>query len=66
MGGLIIHYLATIKYTYDSQSKTFDTVKEAEQWLDSINNNLQYTTFITEYNNKWERVGGFVYTEEAK
>ena len=62
----MIHYLATIKRHYDSESKTFDTIADAEQWLDENNNNHENVTFIDEYDNNWWKVGGFIYTEGTK
>jgi len=41
----------------------FDTEKKAEQWLDSNNNNAEYTTYIDIYNDKWEKVDSITYTE---
>lgn len=59
-------YLATIITGIDTFSMTFDTVKDAMNWLDQNNNNGELTTTIEEYNDKWEKVDGFFYTEEKK
>ena len=58
-----MHYLATIKMHYDSSSMMFPTEKEAKEWLDSQNNNLEHTTIVTIYDDKWNEIGSYVYTE---
>ena len=55
-------YLATILMGIDSYSQSFNTIAEAERWLDENNNNMEFTTIIDEYNDKWEKVDGFFYT----
>lgn len=59
-------YLATVVMGIESYSKSFNTVGEAERWLDQNNNNGQLTTIIDEYNDKWEKVDGFFYTKEKE
>ena len=59
-------YLATIKYPHTTHSMLFKSITEAEQWLDSKNNNMQYTTLIEEFNERWEKVSGFFYTEAKR
>ena len=59
-------YLATIKQHYDTSSKSFKSKKEAEDWLNSQNNNYEYTTVITVYNDKWEEVDSYIYTMGEK
>lgn len=59
-------YLATVVMGNESYSKSFNTVGEAERWLDQNNNNGQLTTIIDEYNDKWEKVDGFFYTKEKE
>jgi len=58
-------YLATIKLAYDTSSQTFDTQKEAEQWLDSQNNNNQHTAIVTIYDNSegWIMKDWYVYNQ---
>lgn len=56
-------YLATIKLGQDSSSKTFDTIKQAKDWLDSQNNNLEHATIISELDEKWHITDWFYYTE---
>ena len=58
-----MRYLATIKLGEDSSSKTFDTIKQAKDWLDSQNNNLEHTTIISELDKNWHIVDWFYYTE---
>ena len=61
---LIIKYLATIKYSHtDSYCQSFDTIKEAKEWLDKHNNNYEYTTIISELDKNWEVKDWFYYTE---
>jgi len=61
-----MRYLATIKLGTDSSSKTFDTIKEAKDWLDSQNNNLEHTTIISELDKSWHIVDWFYYTKGAE
>lgn len=56
-------YLATIKQHYDSSSRTFNSQKEAESWLDSQNNNAEHTTVVTIYDDNWKEVDSYVYTQ---
>jgi len=56
-------YLATVLTGIETYSRSFNTVMEAERWLDEHNNNGEYTTIIDEYNDKWEKIDGFFYTE---
>ena len=56
-------YLGTIKQHYDSSSRTFDTQKDAESWLDSQNNNAEHTTVVTIYDDNWEIVRSYIYTK---
>ena len=56
-------YLATIKQHYDTSSRSFDTEKEAQSWLDSQNNNAEHTTVITTYDDNWKEVESYVYTQ---
>jgi len=59
-------YMATVLMGIESYSKSFNTVAEAERWLDQNNNNGELTTIIDEYNDKWEKVDGFFYTKEKE
>ena len=56
-------YLATIKGYYDSESRMFPTEKAAQQWLDENNNNLEKTTIIEMFNDSWEKIDRYIYTE---
>ena len=56
-------YLATIKNKYDSTSMMFNTSSAAEQWLDENNNNLEHLTYIEEFDDNWEKVGSYIYTQ---
>ena len=58
-----MRYLATIKLGTDSSSKTFSTIKEAKDWLDSQNNNLEHTTIISELDDRWRITDWFYYTD---
>ena len=55
-------YKATIKTT-EFISETFDTLAEAMEWLDSQNNNLEYTTFIEEIDASGKVQDWFYYTK---
>ena len=59
-------YIATIIMPSGRISNTFSTVRQAEQWLDSQNNNREYTTIIGEIDNNNMVVDWFFYTEAAK
>lgn len=52
-----MNYLATIKRTYDSESRMFKNISEAREWILSNNNNMENVAWIDEYNDKWERIG---------
>lgn len=59
-------YIATIIMPSGRISNTFSTVRQAKQWLDSQNNNREYTTIIGEIDNNNMVVDWFFYTEAAK
>lgn len=59
-------YKATIIYPMYRISEVFPTVSKAEQWLDSQNNNIEYTTTIAELNDNGEIVDWFYYTEAKR
>jgi len=59
-------YLATIKQTYESTSKIFDTQEKAEDWLDSQNNNLEHTTIVTVYDDQWHVIKSYEYTSSHR
>ena len=42
----------------------FGSMFEAEQWLDSNNNNNEHITIIETYDETGRKVDGFVYTEK--
>lgn len=56
-------YLATINFANSKSSRTFQTCAEAMRWLDAQNNNHECTTYIEEYDENWQKKGGFIYTE---
>lgn len=58
-------YKATIVFPAYKVSKECQTIAQAEQWLDSANNNHEHTTIIQEVVND-EVVDWFYYTEAAK
>lgn len=57
-------YLATIKDGILSYSRTFNTMAAAEQWLDEQNHNEENTTLIEVFDENWNKVDGFMYTEK--
>lgn len=59
-------YIGIIHYDGSSRSQMFHTEKDAKDWLDSINNNAEYRTVIDMYDDKWNLVDGYIYTERAK
>lgn len=59
-------YLATIKKEYDSSSMSFNSIFEAERWLDENNKNMEHLTYIEEYDDSWNKIGSFVYTERVE
>lgn len=56
-------YLATIKFGKESNAQSFDTIKDAEFWLDSQNNNAEHTTIIAQVDDKWIVQDWFYYTK---
>ena len=58
-----LKYLATIKNFYDSTTMMFATEKEATQWLDENNNNLEHTTIISKYDDNWNLITSYEYTK---
>ena len=59
-----MHYKATIYFDNGPISRIFPTTAEAARWLDSENNNLEYTTTIERINEDGHLTGGIVYTEK--
>ena len=59
-------YLATIFEPAGQLSEFFNTIQEAAEWLDSRNNNLEYTTMIDTVDDAGRKIDGFFYTKEAK
>lgn len=59
-------YLATIHYAEGSHSMMFQRMADAETWIDQNNNNLENTAYIDEYDDNWQKVGSFMYTEARK
>lgn len=49
-----------------SYSKEFTTIQQAAEWLDSENNNGEYTTMIETFDEKGRKEDGFFYTISAK
>ena len=58
-----MHYVATVKLEQDSYSMSFNTEKQAQDWLDSQNNNLNYKTIITKYDKNWKEIESIEYTK---
>ena len=61
-----MRYMATILFPHGRMSNVFLTVGDAEQWLDSQNNNAEYTTIIDELDENGKVVDGFFYTRAAE
>lgn len=61
-----MRYVATVIMPAGRISDTFPTVGQAEQWLDSQNNNYEYTTVIGEIDDNNMVVDWFFYTEAAR
>jgi len=59
-------YLATIINGYNRSTMLFTSITKAEQWLDENNINFENTTMIEEYDDNWNKIGGFIYTEARK
>lgn len=58
-------YKATIIIKGISTSKTFPTIYEAAQWLDSENNNLEAVTIIETFDEAGNKKDGFFYKEKT-
>ena len=61
-----MRYVATVIMPTGRISDTFPTVGQAEQWLDSQNDNYEYTTVIGEIDDNNMVVDWFFYTEAAR
>lgn len=61
-----IKCIATIKREHESESCMFTDLEGAREWLDSVNNNLQYTTYIDIYDEKWKKMGSIPHTKAAE
>ena len=59
-------YKAVILLKYGACSQIFDTLGEAERWLDSVNNNYESTTYIQELDEDYQVKDSFYYTERKK
>ncbi len=59
-------YLATIDYGYTSHTLMFNSQAAALRWLDEQNINMEYTTYVEEYDNNWNKVGSFIYTQRKE
>lgn len=57
-------YRGKIVYPHMTLSEIFPTVGTAEQWLDSQNNNAEYTTIIEELDANGNVSDWFYYTEK--
>ena len=55
--------LATIKKGYDRQTMLFPTVSAAQHWIDEHNPNMEFLSYIEEFDDNWYKTGGFIYTE---
>lgn len=60
-----MEYIAVVIMPSGRLSERFPTVVQAEQWLDSQNNNQQYTTVIGEVDETDHVVDSFLYTVAA-
>ena len=59
-------YKASIMLPVGTLSQTFNTIKEAREWLDARNNNLEYTTTISELGENGLPVDWYFYTKGAE
>lgn len=58
-----MRYKAVILLGSNKLTNMFNTVGSAEQWIDSNNNNHDYTSYIQEIDNLGNVVDWFYYTE---
>ena len=60
-----MHYLATIYDGWDRHAMSFNTVNEAENWIDANNSNGLRST-IDIFDENWMKIESIEYTEETK
>ena len=56
-------YLATIKFGQETWAEIKNTEKEAQQWLDEKNNNLEHTASIDFIDEDGVFVDGYIYNK---
>ena len=59
-------YLATIKRGINRQTMLFSDEMLARQWLDENNNNADYHTYIEKFDDDWNRIDEYTYTEGSE
>ena len=52
-------YVATVEYADGSKSMSFKKLNDAENWLDSENNNLEYGDAVPQYKGKIPKKNGY-------
>lgn len=61
-----MRYKAVIVFDTNTLSEVFPTVGMAEQWIDSNNNNYDYTSYIQELDSRNNVIDWFYYTESRR
>ena len=59
-------YRASVLTYEGGYFEEFNTLAAAEQWLDTQNNNYEYTTMIETFDAAGHKIDGFFYTERSK
>jgi len=55
-------YVATVFHGSSIYRKQFSTMAETQQWLNSENKNMEYTTMIETYDETGRKTDGFFFT----
>ena len=61
-----MQYIATIFYDNGAKSAAFQSTQQAAEWIDSENNNHEFTSMIETYDDKGQKKDGFFYTEKSR
>lgn len=61
-----MQYIATIFFDNGAKSASFSSIQLAAEWIDSENNNHEFTSMIETYDENGKKKDGFFYTEKNR
>lgn len=61
-----MQYVATVFFDSGTRKETFKSIQLAAEWIDSENNNHEYTSMIETYDDNGRKKDGFFYTEKNR